>query len=186
MFALLLSPNIVPTHICHTALTALVWQRQEMWLYLLKTSRRNILQAGDDPARGKRLKHPTRRCGEVRKEAKRWGQSKSTRCRLSLWQAHYRMLLAQIRGLWIHMWIYPRLNFQQKGQLAGIAKPRHRGHMPRVNLLVGSPDTRKGGKGGSCSPFFECMWINIYICVFGSLPCYFAQLYLESMFLGHF
>ena len=41
----------------------------------------NILQAGDDSARSRRLKRPTRRCGEVRKEAKRWGQSKTTRCK---------------------------------------------------------------------------------------------------------
>lgn len=67
--------------------------------------------------------------------------------RFSLLQAHYRMLFTQIRGLWIHMWIYPLLNFQQKGHLAGRAKPRHRGHMPREKLFVGSPDSWKEENG---------------------------------------
>lgn len=37
---------------------------------------------GDDSARGRCLERPTRRCGEVRKEAKRWGQSRTGRCKI--------------------------------------------------------------------------------------------------------
>lgn len=79
--------------------------------------------------------------------------------RFSLLKAHYRRLFTQIRGLWIHMWTYPLLNFQQKGHLAGRAKPRHRGHMPRENLFVGSPDAWKEENGeGSALSLSACGW----------------------------
>lgn len=54
---------------------------QEGLIYFFKMSL-NLLQAGNGSARGRCRKHPTRRCGEVRKEAKRWGQSKTARCRV--------------------------------------------------------------------------------------------------------
>lgn len=54
---------------------------QEGCIYSFKMSL-NILQAGKASARGSCWKHPTGRCGEVRKEAKRWGQSKTARCKV--------------------------------------------------------------------------------------------------------
>ena len=74
-------PKDIP---CSHVLYFLKWPQCDDWqetcIYLFKMSS-NILQAGDDSARSRCLKRPTRRCGEVRKEAKRWGQSKTARCK---------------------------------------------------------------------------------------------------------
>lgn len=80
MFALLISPKTLLAHMCYTSLNGLNVttgrKRASVYLKCHRTYCKQVttLQGADA------LKCPTRRCGEVRKEAKRWVRAKP-RCK---------------------------------------------------------------------------------------------------------
>lgn len=74
------------------------WDWQEILIYLFTTSP-NIPRAGEDSARGRCLTCPTRRCGGGRKEAKRWVQSKTARCKILFVASSLQNALSTDKGI---------------------------------------------------------------------------------------
>lgn len=145
----------------------------------------NILQAGEGSARGSCRKHPTGRCGEVRKEAKRWGQSKTARCKVLFVAGSLQNALSTDKGIMnSHVNLSP-IKLSAKGSFGWNSKAKAPWSHAKGEAICRLSWLMKGRKRGRFSPFFECIWVNIHICVFGSVSCYFAQLYLESMFPMH-
>lgn len=102
--------------------------------------------------------------------------------RFSLLQAHYLNALSTDKGIMnSHVDLSP-IKLSAKGSVGCNSKAKApwshaKGETPcRLSWQM--------KEKGSCSPFFECIQINIYICMF-SFMSYFAQLSLESIFPRH-
>lgn len=157
---------------------------QEGCVYFFKMSL-NILQAGEGSARGSCRRHPTRQCGEVRKEAKRWGQNKTARCKVLFVAGSLQNALRTDKGIMdSHVNLSP-IKLSAQGSFGWKSKAKAPWSHAKGETICRLSWLVKGRKRGSCSPFLEGRWVNVHIWVFGSVSRYFAQLYLESMFPWH-
>lgn len=182
MFAVLISPNTFPAHMGHTSSNGPnVTTGRKRATICLKCHLTYCKQAMT--LQGARcLKRPTRRCGEVRKEAKRWGQSKTKRCKILFVAGSLLNTLSTDKGIMnSHVNLSPiklsgegsvGWNSESQGTMVTCQRRNY------LEVLL----TDEVRERGSFGPFFECIQINIHICALSFTSFYLAQLYLESMF----
>lgn len=132
---------------------------------------------------GRCLMCPTRRCGEGRKEAKRWFQSKTARCKILFVAGSLQNALSTDKGIMnSHVNLSP-IKLSAKGSVGWNSKAE----APQSHAKVETTcrlSWHMSKKKREVSTLWA-MQINIYVSVFSSMSCYFAQLYLESMLPSH-
>lgn len=127
---------------------------QETGIYLFKMSF-NMLQAGRDSARGSCLKRPTRRCGEVRKETKRWGQSKTAKPKIPFVAGSLLNALSTDKGIRnSHVNLSP-IKLSAKGSVGWNSKAKAPRSHAKGETTCRLSWQMKVRKGGSFSPFFK-------------------------------